>query len=374
MTLGDQINLANGRPTGFDYLRIGLAAAVVIWHSFGLSYGIVWIDQASNALLVRLSLAFILPAFFALSGFLVAGSLERSPTLLTFIGLRVIRIVPALGVEILLSALILGPLLTALPLGEYFSDKRFFDYMANIIGFIHYSLPGVFDNNPFPSAVNGQLWTIKWELRCYIALVFLGALGFVRNGFALAFILAVGISGLLTYQSLTGYNGIGEHNDVGVPGPVLVFAFLLGVLAFRFRGSIPWRVDLFLVSLAAYVVFLALVPHGSTLIALPVVYATVFVGVCSIRPTMIVRTGDYSYGLYIYHFAIQQAIVATFPSMRHWWSLMPVTFLLAGCFACLSWFLVERPALRARYFLPLLDSGLGRLLARLGIRRSRQAA
>ena len=60
--------------------------------------------------------------FFCLSGFLVAGSLERCRTPISFAGLRIFRIFPALVVEVLLSALILGPLLTHYSLKMYFMN------------------------------------------------------------------------------------------------------------------------------------------------------------------------------------------------------------------------------------------------------------
>ena len=103
--------------------------------------------------------------FFALSGFLVASSLERCKTLFTFLGLRAIRILPALAVEIFISALIIGPLFTTEPAKAYFAAPEFHDYFLNILGDIHYHLPGVFAANP-SDAVNGQLWTVPYEMIC----------------------------------------------------------------------------------------------------------------------------------------------------------------------------------------------------------------
>jgi hypothetical protein len=60
---------------------------------------------------------------------LVAGSLERSKTLLTFLGLRVIRIYSALAVEVVLSAFLIGAAVTAFPLERYFRDPLFLNYL-----------------------------------------------------------------------------------------------------------------------------------------------------------------------------------------------------------------------------------------------------
>jgi peptidoglycan/LPS O-acetylase OafA/YrhL len=97
-----------------------------------------------------------------------------------FLGLRAIRIFPALFVEVILSALILGPLVTTLPPQLYFSDPLFFNYLLNAIGDVHFLLPGVFADNPWPRVVNGQLWTIPYELYCYCAISIIALIGLKR--------------------------------------------------------------------------------------------------------------------------------------------------------------------------------------------------
>src|SRR4051812_44634124 len=120
LTIDARMIATRGRTTGFDYLRIGLAISIVLWHGIITSYG--WAVEAVHWRAPEgVAFRFVLPMFFALSGFLVAGSLDRCRTLLGFFGLRVLRIVPALAVETTLSALIFGPLLTSDRLAEYFA-------------------------------------------------------------------------------------------------------------------------------------------------------------------------------------------------------------------------------------------------------------
>ena len=137
----------------------------------------------------------ILPMFFALSGFLVAGSLERNKSPISFFGLRIIRLAPALLVEITLSAIILGPIFTTFSIQAYFSDPLFYSYFLNVVGYIHYTLPGVFTQNPVPSIVNSQLWTIPFELKCYIMLAGIAGIGiFGRKNLLLAFMVVAQIA------------------------------------------------------------------------------------------------------------------------------------------------------------------------------------
>jgi peptidoglycan/LPS O-acetylase OafA/YrhL len=122
----------------------------------------------------------ILPMFFALSGFLIAGSAQRLK-LKEFLLNRSMRIVPALAVDIFIAALVIGPSLTTNTLHSYVTDKKFAHYFLNIIGFIHYQLAGVFLSNPFPEAVNGSLWTVPFEIGCYVIMAGLIISGFVKS-------------------------------------------------------------------------------------------------------------------------------------------------------------------------------------------------
>lgn len=123
-TIADKLSESGGRPSGFDYLRLGLALSVFVDHCFILPMTQNGLSQLTNVWF-RPILAAIVPMFFALSGFLVTGSLERSKTMVTFLSLRVLRIAPALATEITVSAIILGAIFTELPLKTYFSSEGF---------------------------------------------------------------------------------------------------------------------------------------------------------------------------------------------------------------------------------------------------------
>ena len=166
-----------GFGPGFDFLRIALALGVMLWHSLAAVDGNTLAGKDTPAWLAVYA---ILPMFFALSGFLVTGSAMRLP-LSQYILNRVFRIVPALGVDILLSALILGPIFTAFTLADYFGGEQFGRYFLNIIGIIHYQLPGVFLDNPLGGVVNGSLWTVPYEILCYVLMSVMIGVGIVRN-------------------------------------------------------------------------------------------------------------------------------------------------------------------------------------------------
>jgi peptidoglycan/LPS O-acetylase OafA/YrhL len=350
-TLGRQLILTNGRPAGFDYLRIILAVAVITIHSVGISYG-AGAQQSFSEGLLRPFSAIVLPMFFALSGFLVAGSLTRCKTLVMFIGLRVIRIFPALAVEVFLCALILGPMVTVDSLENYFSSPLFARYFYNLTGHVQFVLPGVFTGNPMPKLVNGQLWTVPFELYCYLALSALAILGIARRPM-LFLAVAVGFEGVYFLFNHPPLHGLLSGPQWGhVFGAHLVASFLGGVMMYLFRDMIPWSWTLFAAALLGSLLLLG-TPAGDFVAPFTVAYATVFLGLLNPRKIGLLRGADYSYGLFLYGYPIQQTLA--FLGVREWYSSMPLSLLAASAFAALSWHMIEKPALGARGVLDVLE-------------------
>ena len=350
-SLGERLEATRGRSSGFDYIRVVLALGVICWHVRVTSYGDqdpgVPYDSLADFVLLPLAI-FILPMFFSLSGFLVAGSLERCKTFVTFLGLRVLRIVPALAVEVLLSALVLGPLLTTLPLRTYFFDPEFHAYFLNVLGYIHYLLPGVFVSNPFP-LVNGQLWTIPYELACYIALLILATAGIFQRRWWL-FLSLMGFYAAQVANTILRTN----HQMKGAGGSALVMSFVAGLVIYQYRDRIPRSSRLFLLACAVSGA-LVVVPNGVRFSALPIAYVTIYLGLQNPRRSKVVLSGDYSYGLYLYGFLTQQVLMAINPALRQWYWNLLLAIPCASLIAAGSWWLVERPALAQRKRLKQLE-------------------
>src|SRR4051794_29915781 len=160
----------------FDLLRLFAAGCVLFTHSFALTdtgepaWSRTTLDGGSLGVLI----------FFAISGFLVARSWSYDPRLLSFCAKRALRLLPALVVCLLLTALVLGPLVTTLSTSSYLENpatKRF--VLDNATLQTRYTLPGVFGDvpNPHPTIVNGSLWTLPLEVKSYFLIAALGCLG-----------------------------------------------------------------------------------------------------------------------------------------------------------------------------------------------------
>jgi peptidoglycan/LPS O-acetylase OafA/YrhL len=334
-TVASRLEQTKSRSSGFDYLRISLSVSVILWHTIVVCYG-------SDAEVrfwgspLRPLLYFILPSFFALSGFLVAGSLFRN-SISAFLTLRAIRIFPALFCEVMISALILGPTLTVFSLQQYFSDLKFYTYFLNLIGWMHYYLPGLFLDNPFPQNVNNQLWTIPFELECYIAITVLAIVGVAKRFKWLA---AVFVATTIAACAVELINGSGGLGNGGPSGRLCVMSFLAGVTIYVGRDRIRYSASYVAIAIALYLTILTF--RGfDYLVTLPIAYVTVWLGLQDPKKLFIVAGADYSYGMYLYGFPMQQATAYLLPQHRLWYVNFVLSVAAAGITAFLSWHFVE---------------------------------
>lgn len=347
-TIAQRLAQVNFRPSGFDYMRLILATGVIYAHAMMLT-GTATPWPAALNFVQGLVIVLIVPMFFALSGFLVAGSLERTRTLVSFLGLRVFRIMPALNVEVMLSALILGSLFTTLPLREYFSHSLFYNYFWNMLGHVQYHLPGVYESNPLTS-VNGQMWTVPYELVCYVILSLLAVAGIFKNRRWLLGFMALYYAGQIANTVLRPNPGYG-----GAGGSTIVMAFIAGLLVYRYRDRLQWSLSMAAAALALTASLICLVPNGIRFTALPVAYFTAYLGLLNPPRNSVVLSGDYSYGMYLYAYPIQQAVVALFPDHRNWYFNLAVSLPLAVAFAAFSWWCIEKPVMDRKGVLRTLE-------------------
>ena len=329
-TLDQVIRGRASHTTGFDYLRVGLALAVLFVH-------VVYVTSVSNWQLLWTHWCgpferSLLPMFFSLSGFLVAGSLLRN-NVPKFIALRMIRIIPALAVEIFLSAFVIGLAFTKLSWLNYLSSGEFYTYFLNILGIVHYTLPGVFEGR----YLNEQLWTMPFEFECYLSLAALTLIGIVRRRDIFVLVLA---SVAVAYTIVAVSNDLGREGPC-VPGHVFILSFLFGVAIYFYKAQIPHSRLIFAMSLVVGYVCLY-IPDLVYVSAIPISYLTIYIGL--LRPPRI-KFGDLSYGIYLFHYPIARCAHELSGRSLPAEVLLPLTIAATTMFAALSWKFVEKPAL-----------------------------
>lgn len=282
-----------------------------------------------------------LAIFFAISGFLVTASYLNRGSFGYYLKCRALRILPGLLVCLLLTALALGPVVSTLPLRTYFADADTYRYITGNLSLIKtvFMLPGVYEHLPLAGAVNGSLYTLPAEFRLYIFVGLFGLMGLLVNRrLYLPWMLALTAVALFAPADWALY-----FNKRGFTSLFLCFAF--GSVLRVYMHRVPLSTALLLACIAVAAAFRQ-TPAFPTLFYLAILYAVFWVAyVPNLR--WFNRIGDYSYGLYIYAFPIEQGLRLYYPDIEPL-LLAGVAFLLTLLFAVPSWHLVEKPALELK--------------------------
>ena len=336
---------AIGRDNNFNLIRLLAALAVIFSHSVA----VLGLPGDREFFFDRLGLSageIAVDVFFVASGFLVTGSLIKRGSLIAFLWARALRIYPALWVMLFLTVFLLAPALTRLPLADYFHAPTPYEYFwkcATLIGGVRYSLPGVFDALPLKGEFNGSLWTLPIELRMYLYLA--------AGWFVLAVAPAIRIKALRLAAPLAaaaflaivlrGRLSGGPFNAANIR----VYMFLAGTTLYLWRD----RVQLGRGALFALMAALALASFDKSVffVAYVLGLAPLVLHLAYI-PSGPVRAfnawGDFSYGVYIYAFPIQQTLALFFPAMSLP-AMIAASGLLTLAVAALSWRWIEKRAL-----------------------------
>ena len=327
----------------FDLIRLFAALQVATFHS------LLHLDVAKPAFLVPFGWFQGVPIFFVISGFLISGSLDRSPDLKTYARNRILRIYPALWVLMVVTVAVASA-----------AGFSFLSVQA-IVWFL-VQLPGGFYTPAFLSgfgfgSYNGSLWTIPVELQFYIVLpITYFLLRPLRRTNALLLLVFLAFLALAVWFSVIfpEMYTVRESHAVKLLRYSFVprfYLFMFGVVLQRFRvhawpairGKGLWW-------LAGYAAFCLLVPQvGSVYIADEMLMAVTILSLAYTVPTLaerLLRGNDISYGVYLYHGLVINVMIEAGYTRAGW--TVPAVIVAAIVLGLLSWRAVERPAIRSK--------------------------
>lgn len=338
---GEMRPLLAQRSKNLDLLRL-LAAFAVLWSH---QHAVSGTAEATVPYVGHVA-ALGLYTFFAISGYLNAKSLFRSKSASAFILARSLRIFPALAV-CALACVALGAAVTRLPFTDYISGGEFGPtgrnsplsfFLRNTALFfgIDYFLPGVFENNIYPKAVNGSLWTLSYEAKLYLYLAAAGALCFFRKQF-LAWGLFAAITGCACYGLVIAI----DPSSLG-HGTVFAAIFVSGVCLALLEDVAGQKLAFALLAIPIAILLAGLnieaaIWVGFALICLLLDKVTL--------PDWILPKIDISYGVYLYAFPIQQLVsmlgAGFLPSLA-------ISTVLTTSLGFASAVAIEKPALKIK--------------------------
>jgi len=348
------------RTGSFDTVR--LVAALMVFHSHSFS-----ISGSSDPWLPGNTVGgTAVMIFFVISGYWVSNSaLQRS--LAAFLTARALRIVPGLLVCLAITIAACA-FVSALPPDSYFRHPDTWGFLRNALPFwlpMAHFLPGVFQDGAYHN-VNGSLWTLRYEVFCY--LVAAGAAMFGPKGlrlaaagfavFALSTLFRPHPGGIQLFDQL-------EHHWVALLGTAFFFGAVLNGVGDRTLAA--------LTGLAAF--WLAVGLNDARLAQLLSIFvyggAALWVGRNLNLDRMVTRGRDLSYGVYIYAYPCEQLATRMFPAtstasfLAYYLTALAATLALAW----VSWVAVEKPVLRLKQPVgDLLDGVVRRLTPRRAAR------
>ena len=329
----------------FDLIRLLAAIAVMLGHSYGIQAGSPM--EAMLAFTWRESFGSLaVYSFFLISGMLVSASFEKNPSIARFASARFLRIWPGAIVCALFILFIVGPIFSSDSLRGYFLNPEIYKWLARntfLLGRVGGPLPGLFEGNHLPSLVNATVWTLPIELKCYLIVVVAGLCGSIGSQWPTVIVVAIA-GGLFAFFV--------HHPDYFTMGDFFVLPiayafypvpfFLLGLLLYAFRRIVFLHWSVACALLAAYLS----VKHsvtGTGLLYLSFIYGILWIA--SAKSLLWLKPRhDYSYGIYLYGFTVQQIISSLKPAMNNYVALaiaLPITIFLAA----LSWHFVEKPSI-----------------------------
>ncbi|MHA1189475.1 MAG: acyltransferase family protein, partial [Alphaproteobacteria bacterium] len=197
-----------GRAETFATVRAIASSTVLFSHAFVAT--IPGIDTPDYVHVLSFSLGHhAVHIFFLLSGFFLTMSLMAHRDPAGFLIGRILRLYPAVIVGALVAALLVGPVVTTLPLSVYFADPQVWLFIVRVgtLFDISATLPGAFEGNAYPGILFVILWTLRYELVFCAGLALAQKIGLLDNRRLIA-VLLVGALVLHAWWFANGEDGV----------------------------------------------------------------------------------------------------------------------------------------------------------------------
>lgn len=327
----------------FDFLRVFAALCITFTHSYNL------LSKNNDEPLIKLTgnhfdFSFIgLSIFFSISGYLIAKSAARSPSFKNYIWKRFLRIQPMLILVCLITVFIVGPLFSVLSLKQYFKEIATYTYLRNIMPFfgIQFSLPKAFAENPAESGVNGSLWSLIVEERLYLII---GIIFFLKKYGQFLMLVLIAALNFLYFVNILFYS----ENLIKYFKNESVFYALIFL-----NAAACCFLNINFIKREKNLIFYYIIIAGGLILS-PFCILEKFLQIILI-PILILwlanlkgktnqtgKYGDFTYGIYILSFPVQQMIIAKNTTLKEPLELFGLTVLVVIPLAVLCWHLLEK--------------------------------
>lgn len=317
-----------------DIFRLLAACMVVYGHSYAIAPQLGETDFVGRLLGYDYSGSLAVKIFFFLSGLVVTNSLLQTRSISKFVISRFFRIWPGLITVVVITSLVLVPLVTELPMREYFARGETYRYIFdNVLLRLAYNLPGAFLHSPY-GAVNGSLWTLPLEVGIY-----LGLLAFFMVGVFRSPVLALTLCLLILVDPLTGNKLLFTWRMPNMHTDLLAPCFAIGAML----ALLKERIEVGLSVVSGLILMFLLFRSSSY--SFYFLYAALFSVILYLSGLPVLlklkMRSDPSYGVYLWGFPLQQILQHFTPGQGTQFNQV-VSLMITLAFGFASWHLVEK--------------------------------
>lgn len=299
-------DITKGRDNNLDFIRFCAAVMVIFSHAFPISLGFGKGDYLSALTGGQIDFGGVaVSIFFFYGGFLICKSAYRLQTAGKYFRARVIRIFPPVIMVTVLLAVVVGPVISRLSVGEYFSNAQTYKYLLNSVLVLIHDLPGVFEGNIYGRTVNGPLWTMPVEFLGYILCFLMMKMGMLQSK-CLKWILPIFVS---VHISVFYFF---SPQDMVLLAWRPTALFFSGMLYYVCRDKIKISGKMAWLSLALWVLsFCVGIANITIILFWP--YVLMYLGYATkIKFENFAKYGEVSYGIYLCGWPIQQIVCQSF--------------------------------------------------------------
>jgi peptidoglycan/LPS O-acetylase OafA/YrhL len=326
----------HGRDNALNALRLVLATAVIISHSFPVG-GLGDDPQVGDLKLGTAAVA----GFFGISGYLIARSANTRP-FGNFIAARLVRLMPAYWLCLVMTGFGFSAIAGLSRGGWSVSAAMSYVYENALLRVVEPTVGGTLEGAAFESNWNGSLWTLIHEFACYVLIGCLYSVPLVRRHPACIMLVFLASTAL---AALERTRLIGDITGMAGSFATLSPFFLAGSVLFVYGRRVPVSFMLGATSVVVLVVLLA-VDWATALGPIPIAYLLLALG--SSLPARVRAIGgvnDVSYGMYVFAFPVQQLLALAGVPRAGWACMAIASTAVTIPLAWASWLWVERPAM-----------------------------